>query len=241
VHGVEESALVSAELDLKQLVVSFTRPSAGQALKHPWLMEQLGLEEKELKSSAISHKSVRTGEFANYLAMKKLKKATLGYIASNLTQGEVSTLEGIFNSMDQNHDGNISLKELDDAIAQGNFSENVLHDLRQLRTDLAISGDQQLNWRDFLASTMDRSLALREDNMKRAFEHFRHTDAEYLTIDDLAEILGGTAQAREVMSAVFHKDGKVSFEDFRRAFSEIMDTEEKTEVADESSNHDNIS
>lgn len=173
--------------------------------------------------------------------MKKLKKAALGYIASNLTQEEVGTLEGIFNSMDKNRDGNISLKELDEAIAKGNFSENILHDLRELRTDLAVSGDQQLNWRDFVASTMDRSLALREDNMKMAFEHFSHTDAEYLTIDDLADIFGGRAQAREVMAAVLDtdRDGKVSFEDFRHALAEIIDNED-TE-ADESSNHDLIS
>ena len=191
----------------------------------------------------ISHTSVRTGAFTNYLAMKKLKKAALCYIATNLTQEEVGTLEGIFNSMDKNSDGHISLKELDEAIAQGNFSENILHDLRGLRTDLAISGDQQLNWRDFVASTMDRSLALREDNMKLAFEHFRHTDAEYLTIDDLAEIFGGRAQAREVMAAVLDtdKDGKVSFEDFRQALAEIMDNEEEETEGDESSNHDLIS
>lgn len=170
--------------------------------------------------------------------MKKLKKAALGYIATNLTQGEVGTLEGIFNSMDKNSDGNISLKELDDAIAQGNFSDNILHDLRELRTDLAISGDQQLNWRDFVASTMDRSLALREDNMKLAFEHFRHTDAEYLTIEDLAEIFGGQAQAREVMAAVLDndKDGKVSFEDFRHALAELMENEEKTDCDESSTN-----
>jgi calcium-dependent protein kinase len=218
------------------------RPTAAKALKHKWLREQLGIEDLAVSRASISHRSVRTGAFTNYLAMKKLKKAALGYIASNLTQEEVGTLEGIFNSMDKNGDGNISLKELDEAIAKGNFSENILHDLRALRTDLAISGDQQLNWRDFVASTMDRSLALREDNMKMAFEHFRHTDAEYLTIDDLAEIFGGRAQAREVMAAVLDpdRDGKVSFEDFRHALAEIMDDDEETEVEDESSSHDLI-
>jgi calcium-dependent protein kinase len=210
---------------------------------HNWLKDQLGIEYIPVvsKRGSISHRSVRTGAFTNYLAMKKLKKAAFGYIASNLTQEEVGTLEGIFNSMDIKGDGYIYVNELDEAIAKGNFSENILHDLREIRTDLAVSGDQQLNWRDFVASTMDRSLALREDNMKMAFEHFRHTDAEYLTIDDLADIFGGRAQAREVMAAVLDndRDGKVSFEDFRHALAEIMDNEESE--ADESSSHDLIS
>ena len=165
--------------------------------------------------------------------MKKLKKAALGYIATNLTQADVSNLENIFNAMDINHNGYISLKELDEAIAKGNFDENILHDLRELRTDLAISGDQKINWRDFVATTMDRSVALREDNMKMAFEHFGHTNAEYLTIDDLEEIFGGKAQASEVMAVLdTDKDGKVSFEDFRKALVESMD-EDDTD-ADES-------
>ena len=65
-----------------------------------------------------------------------------------------------------------------------------------------------------------------------------------MTIDDLAEIFGGTAQAREVMSAVLDadKDGKVSFEDFSNALSEIMQNAEETEAddEDESSNTDAI-
>jgi Ca2+-binding EF-hand superfamily protein len=224
-------------------LIFFCRPAAAQALQNKWLREQLGDDDNTLRRSSISHKSVRTGLFTNYLAVKKLKKAALGCIASNLTQEEVGTLAGIFNSMDKNSDGKISLVELDEAIAKGNFSEHILHDLRNLRTDLAITGDHQLDWRDFVSSTMDRSLALREDNIRYAFEHLRHSEAEYLTIDDLADIFGGTAQAREVMSAVLDadKDGKVSFEDFSNALSEIMSTSVEDTDADESSNPDVIS
>jgi calcium-dependent protein kinase len=219
----------------------FSRPSADAALKHKWLKEQLGFEEASLRRGSISHRSIRTGRYTNYRAMEKLKKAALGYIASNLTHDEVATLEGIFNSMDKNGNGHITLKELDEAIEKGKFNENILHDLRELRTDLAITGDQQLNWRDFVATTMDRSIAMRDDNIKMAFDHFGHTDADHLTIDDLATIFGGKAQAREVMAVLdTDRDGKVSFEDFRHALIESMDDEEETEV-EESSNHDVIS
>ena len=211
-------------------------------MKHRWIREQLPerLDAVDKSQHRISHLSVRTGAFTNYLAMKKLKKAALGYIASSLTQEEVGTLEEIFNSLDQNKNGCITLEELDEAITKGRFSDNILHDLRELRTDLAISGDQKLNYRDFVASTMDRSVALREDNMKMAFQHFGHTNAEYLTIDDLADIFGGKAQAREVMAVLdTDRDGKVFFEDFRHALVESLD-EEESEIED-SSNSDFIS
>jgi len=214
------------------------RPTALAALRHKWFQQQLGPDEMPdgatVRRASLSHHSMRTGEFSNYLAMKKLKKAALGYIATNLTRADVSSLEEIFNSMDINHNGYISLKELDEAIAKGNFDDNILHDLRELRTDLAISGDQKLNWRDFVATTMDRSVALREDNMKMAFDHFSHSSAEYLTIDDLADIFGGRAQALEVMAVLdTDRDGKVSFEDFRHALVESMDEDETEGDEDE--------
>ena len=201
------------------------------------------MEVEDVRNSfiGIHHGSVRMGAFTNYLAMKKLKKAALGYIATNLTHDELSTLEDIFRSMDKEGNGHISLMELDEAISRGDFSENILHDLRELRKDLTLTGDQKLNWRDFVATTMDRSVALREENMKMAFEHFGHTNAEFLTIDDLVGIFGGTAQAQEVMAVLdTNRDGKVYFEDFRHALVESLDEDDETE-AEESSNNELIS
>lgn len=173
---------------------------------------------------SLLHRSNRTGEFANYLALKKLKKAALGYIATHLTQAEVGTLEELFRAMDKTGSGTVSLTELDEAIAQGNFNEKVLQELRKLRHDLALSDDTKLNYKDFVAMTMDRSVAMREDNMRMAFEHFRHSDADQLTVEDLAEIFGGISQAQEVMNYLdTNGDGKISFEDFRHAIVESME------------------
>jgi calcium-dependent protein kinase len=198
-------------------------------MQHKWLKEQLGYNRGR---NSLVHKSLRTGEFTNYLAMKKLKKAALGYIASNLTQAEVGALEEMFCSMDKNKDGYITLTTLDEAIAKGNFKESLLGDLQALRHDLDVGDEEKINWRDFLALTMDRSLALREDNIKLAFEHFKHTDADYLTVSDLAEICGGEGQAKEVMELLDSDgDGKVSFEDFRLVLVEsIDDMEEEGEM-----------
>lgn len=220
-----KAAVTFSNVSLRTL---FRRPSAAVALKHKWLVSQLGLDGGSARKGSITHLSARTGHFANYLAMKKLKKAALVYIASNLTQSEVATLKEIFESMDKNRDGSISLSELDEAIERGNFSQRILHDLRELRDDHTVCGDQQIDWRDFVASTMDRSIVLREDNMRMAFEHFRHSNAEYLTIEDLSNIFGGTVPAREVMDVLDgDKDGKVSYEDFRLAIVESMDDDEE--------------
>lgn len=219
-------------------------------MKHRWLKEQLGFDNEKNKNSTdaardvkmkLSHKSNRTGEFTNYLAMKKLKKAAFGYIASNLTQAEVGALEEQFKTLDQNHDGYITLTELDEAISQGTLNQNVIHGVRRLRSDLALGESNKLNWRDFLAMTMDRSLAVREDNIKTAFEHFKHTDADSLTVEDLAEIFGGeTKQAQEIVDLLdSNGDGKISFEDFKHALVESINEDENEDKQEENGGGNN--
>jgi calcium-dependent protein kinase len=197
------------------------------------LTEQLGAAEMQM--SRLSHLSQKTGEFTNYLAMKKLKKATLGHIAANLTRKDFGKLELIFVAMDRNGDGYITMSDLDNAIGQSQISKEYIGELQGLRRDLAISSEEKLNWRDFLAMTMDRNLVVRDDNLKIAFEHFKNTDAEYLSLDDLAQIFGGKGQALEIMDLLDSDgDGKVSFEDFRNALVESMDDE----AADDELMHD---
>lgn len=201
-------------------------------MQHPWLTEQLGFD-AVINRASISHSGTRTGEFTKYLAMKKLKKAAFGYIAANLTQAEVGALEEQFRELDRNNDGHITLTELDDAISLGTLNGQVLTRMRELRHELAVSDEEKLNWRDFLAMTMDRSLAVRDDNIKLAFEHFKHTDADYLTVSDLAEIFGGESQAREIMTLLdADGDGKVSYEDFKYALVESLDETEEDEDSD---------
>ena len=108
---------------------------------------------------------------------------------------------------------------------RGTSSQHVkVEDVRELRQNLALSDEDRLNWKDFVAATMDQSVAMREDNMKMAFEHFKHTDADYLTLSDLADIFEGETQAKEIMVLLDSDgDGKVSFEDFRHAMAESME------------------
>jgi len=208
----------------------------------PWLISQLGPDATApLKSSNVrkTTQGNRGAAFTKYLGMKKLKKHALGYIASNLTQEQVGYLGEIFQKIDEKGDGVLTLNELDQAIADGNFPASIQADLRQLRDKLSISEDATLNWKDFLSGTIDKTLAMREDNIKMVFNHFKHgADADHLTYQDVVEIFGGEAQAQEIMGFLdSDNDGVISFEDFRKAV-EVSTTEDLDEIVDESVNRE---
>lgn len=55
------------------------------------------------------------------MGMKKLKKASLAFIAQHLTKAEVGVLGDIFHDLDSHKSGFITLHELDDALKNGMF------------------------------------------------------------------------------------------------------------------------
>mmetsp|Transcript_16051 Transcript_16051/g.22360 ORF Transcript_16051/g.22360 Transcript_16051/m.22360 type:complete len:182 (+) Transcript_16051:1007-1552(+) len=52
---------------------------------------------------------------------------------------------------------------------------------RSLRAELQLCDQSTLHWKEFLAATMDKNLALREDKIRLAFDHFRHAQSSNTT------------------------------------------------------------
>jgi calcium-dependent protein kinase len=92
--------------------------SALEALNHNWIQEQTGCDNR---SQEIMHTSERSGTFKKFIGMQKLKKAALGYIATNLSPIEVGYLGDIFRKIDTDGDGRMTLQEIDSALMRGTF------------------------------------------------------------------------------------------------------------------------
>jgi Ca2+-binding EF-hand superfamily protein len=97
-----------------------------------------------------------------------------------------------------------------------------------MKQELSLADTDTLNWKAFLAATMDKSLVLREDKIRYAFDQFRHSDANYLTLEDFAGIFETEAQAKEVFDFLdTDNNGQVSFEDFRTVFEENIEVDQE--------------
>lgn len=205
------------------------RPTASQAMEHPWISMHSDPDDAIMSGSrpSLLQGSIRSSTFQKYLALQKLKKAALVVIASNLTHDQVGSLGDIFRTIDQAGDGTMTLIELDTAIAHGNFSKEIQVELNAMKEELALSDSDTLDWKPFLAAAMDKNLVLREDKIRFAFDHFKHSDTDYLTLEDFSAIFESDGQAQEI----FHyldtdHDGKVSFDDFRCAVEESINIED---------------
>lgn len=200
------------------------RPTAAEAMRHEWIGMHMDVDESIISKPSLLKHTDRGTTFKKFLAMQKLKKAALFVIASNLTQAEVGSLGDIFCRIDQTGDGVMTLTELDDAISRGSFPQEIQDDINALKAELELSDTDTLNWKAFLAATVDKSLVIREDKIKFAFDHFKHSDADHLMLQDFTAIFESEAQAKEIFEFLdSDHDGKVSFEDFRNAMEECID------------------
>ena len=98
-----------------------------------------------------------------------------------------------------------------------NFDPTVTADLKNLREELSLSGTDSINWREFIASMIDKTTIVTEDNLRMVFAHFKKSDPNYLTVSDISELVGGEKHAVEIMKVVDdNSDGRIDFNEFKK-------------------------
>ena len=100
----EEVSESAKDLIRKMLVKPSVRLTSSQILKHPWMNEDKNLMNSNLKLNWNTLKS-----FNNY---DKLKKVALTYIASQLSEREITELGKLFKKIDKNGDGVLTIDEM---------------------------------------------------------------------------------------------------------------------------------
>lgn len=78
------------------------RYSAQNTIDHPWMKEDLEKSSLNLNFNTLK----------NFQNTMKLKKATLTFIASQLSENEIQELGKLFKTIDKNGDGVLSIDEL---------------------------------------------------------------------------------------------------------------------------------
>lgn len=176
------------------------RLTAAESLQNDWFKD-LGVVDKATlpRLNLSNDKNI---SFKTFMHLNKLQKAALAHIATHLTHAEVGTLEEIFRAIDADGDGTLTVSELTDALKNGGFSNDVNSEIQSMIDELKMNGEESLNWKDFAAATMDKSLALREDKIKSAFNYFDKGKRGSITIKDLSSVFGTVDQAKEIMKDV---------------------------------------
>ncbi|CAN0299431.1 unnamed protein product [Ectocarpus sp. 12 AP-2014] len=216
------------------------RPTASEALKLPWLHV---LDDEAAESAAVEGEpgdattTTATAAAAaaaarmdkplqlssrlrRFTGMSNLKRAALNVIANQLTEADIGHLRDAFREIDADNNGSICVDELKMVVKKEGL-EYIEEEVMAMLRGVDLDGNDSIEWKEFLAATIDRNVFIREDNVRRAFQHFDIEGSGRITVANLVSIFGSEDHAREIVGDIdLDGDGEISFDEFRQMMEE---------------------
>jgi len=193
-----------------------TRYTATQALEHPWIKSIAPhATDAPLPSSVLD-------SLHQFCSEGLLKKAALNAIAHTFKEEELQSLRDTFVRLDENHDGTISMSELKVALEQSGTAEQQQR-LMELMKGMDLDGDGRIDYREFVASSIEKQQYQGESVCWRAFSSFDIDGNGAISREELRKVLADPSLqgllANKSADQVFEEcdanhDDKISFEEF---------------------------
>ncbi|KAK6939303.1 Protein kinase domain [Dillenia turbinata] len=188
------------------------RITAAQVLDHPWIKEDGEASNKPIDSAVLSR-------MKQFRAMNKLKKLALKVIAENLSEEEIKGLRQLFNNMDTDRSGTITLEELRVGLSRLG-SKLTETEIKQLMDAADVDKNGTIDYIEFITATMHRHRLEKEENLYTAFQYFDKDGSGFITRDELRHAMtkygmGDDATIDEVINDVdTDKDGRINYDEF---------------------------
>ena len=161
--------------------------------------------------------------FKNYANSNKLRKAVLTYIASRLSEKEIKKIKEVFQSIDVDNDGKLSLEEMKKAIDMSGepkieFNEEIFKSI-----DTDNSGN--IEYTEFISACIEKKLYLNEEKLIDAFKLFDSDKSGKISRAEIEKILHSSKQSKEIDDIMAkhdtNKDGEIDFEEFLKMMKEL--------------------
>jgi calcium-dependent protein kinase len=206
--------------DAKNLIKKMCCPpdkrlTAEQVLQDPWVKDNAPHSTKTLIP-------LKKEGFKNYANSNKLRKAVLTYIASRLTEDEIKNIKKVFQSIDIDNDGKLTLEEMKKAFSKGDmkieFNEEIF---KQIDTDNSGS----IEYTEFISACIDKNLYMNEEKLKEAFNLFDSDKSGKISRDEIEKVLKLSGNSKEVSNIMAkhdtNKDGEIDFKEFLEMMKEL--------------------
>jgi calcium-dependent protein kinase len=183
------------------------RLTAEQALSHPWV----ATTQPEVPLS------LDLESLARFKSARKLQRSVLLCIASLCSEGEIADLKAKFERLDVNGDGMLTFAELQQGLSGTSAAE-----LQELWQSIDVDQSGSIDYSEFLAATMDRSIFLQEEKLWAAFSTFDKDGSGKISAEELKAVLGQGAVEEPapgfweelVREADKNGDGEIDFSEF---------------------------
>ncbi|KAF5838700.1 kinase-like domain-containing protein [Dunaliella salina] len=214
------------------------RPSASQALEHPWIRDGGFARELPLEGTVVQ----RLQRFSTY---GKLKQVVFSIIAEELA-GEsasqplasVSNVQDLFEDIDTDHSGGVSLEELTAGLTKLGYKLTP-NEIEQLLRGIDANYDGQIDLNEFVTTLLDWDELQKQQTWQTYIDMaFNKIDTDgdgYISLEELMDLIpaqprgaaGGElerqVEARAMLrEADTNEDGKISKEEFYSLLKDVQ-------------------
>jgi calcium-dependent protein kinase len=150
---------------------------------HPWIQGCIPTPYPDLPQTLLV-------SLKNFIQSSTIKKASLMYIASKLTEYDIRNIRKHFKDIDINGDGVISKCELINVVKS--LSPDVTDEnLQILVSNLDINDNGSIDYTEFLTGCLLRKSFSNSGYLESAFKHFDKDESGFITATEVREVLNG--------------------------------------------------
>ena len=200
--------------DARELIKKMCSPpnkrlTASQVLEETWVKDNAPNAGKALLPLKVE-------PFKNYAHSNKLRKAVLTYIASRLSEEEIKKIKAIFESIDVDNDGKLSLEEMKKAVSltDGMKLENIEQIFKSIDTD----NSGNIEYTEFISASIEKNIYLKEEKLKEAFKLFDVDGSGKISRAEIEKVLHAEKNSKEIEAIMNkhdkNKDGEIDFQEF---------------------------
>ncbi len=197
------------ELIKKMCCSPSKRLTASQVLNETWVKDNAPKAGKTLLPLKID-------PFKTYSNSNKLRKAVLTYIASRLSEEEIKKIKAIFQSIDVDNDGKLSLEEMKKAVSLADGMK--IDYLEQLFKSIDTDNSGNIEYTEFISASIEKSVYLNEEKLKDAFKLFDADNSGKISRAEIEKVLHMDKHSNEINAIMdkhdINKDGEIDFEEF---------------------------
>ena len=207
--------------DVKQLIKKMCcspdkRLTAEQVLNETWVKDNA-------PNSTQTLLPMKPDGFKNYANSNKLRKAVLTYIASRLSEQDIKKIKEVFQSIDVDNNGKLSLEEMKKAVSLAgsikiDFDEQIFKSI-----DTDNSGN--IEYTEFISACIEKNIYLNEEKLKDAFKLFDADGSGKISRAEIEKVLHIGKHSKEIDEIMSkhdtNKDGEIDFQEFLTMMKEL--------------------
>lgn len=202
------------------------RLNALDALSHPWIqrLTTVDFDESTYNRTLFRMKTMTKSNV--------FREAFTTFMVSQLSKsGETKKLEQVFNKIDENKDGVISIPELIAELKKEMSEELAEKEAGRIMKLMDVDGSGVVDYTEFLRVSIEDEVLLSKENVLKTFAYFDKDGSGTIEKEELFAWLSKGGISEEVLNDLFAEvdgdgDGNIDLSEFESLLIEKMELEE---------------